>query len=160
MSVDQSARISDRIRAFHAQGHTRSEIAKLVDRSYQQVRQVLMEDARRASGGRSPSQAIPTPSNAQGVSEPSATFGGVHRLNVQPDGSVRLPPEVQAVLGVRPGGVLIAELSEDRLVILNGRAAMARIDAIMAPFRIQGGPLVSEELIAERRAEAARESND
>jgi len=159
MSNDPRARISDRIRVLHAQGHTRSEIAKLVDRSYQQVRQVLVEDERRAGPGRAAPNAIPAPPHPQGVSEPPASFGGVHRLNVEADGSIRLPPAAQAVLGVRPGGVLIAELGEDRLVILNGRAAMARVDALMAPFRTEGGPLVSEELIAERRAEAARESD-
>lgn len=40
--------ISDRIRALAAQGRSRAEIARLVDRSYQQVRQVLVGDEARA----------------------------------------------------------------------------------------------------------------
>ncbi|MBX3485700.1 AbrB/MazE/SpoVT family DNA-binding domain-containing protein [Phenylobacterium sp.] len=151
---------ADKIRALDAAGHSRAEIQKLLGKRYQHVRNVLEGDkfGRRS---RTPA-AIPeyeAPPEHGGVAEPMQTFGGVHRLTVEADGSIRLPAAAQAVLGLRPGSVLIAELGEDRLVILNAGAAMARVDALMAPFRWQGGPLASDELIAERRAEAARESD-
>ena len=40
--------ISDRIRSLSAAGHSRAEVARIVDRSYQQVRQVLVADEARA----------------------------------------------------------------------------------------------------------------
>jgi hypothetical protein len=40
--------ISDRIRSLAKAGHSRAEIARIVDRSYQQVRQVLVADEARA----------------------------------------------------------------------------------------------------------------
>jgi hypothetical protein len=147
---------ADKIRALDAMGHSRAEIHRLLNKRYQHVRNVLEGDK---LGRTSRPVTARAAGPGSGVAEPARAFGGVHRLTVEPDGSIRLPPPAQAVLDVRPGAVLIAELSEDRLVILNAKAAMARVDALMAPFRGVGGPLASEELIAERRAEAARESD-
>lgn len=57
MSADKQSSISDRIRALAAAGHPRSEIARMVNRSYQQVRQVLVADearSRRAAADSAP----------------------------------------------------------------------------------------------------------
>lgn len=58
MSESKQPSITDRIRTLAAAGHTRAEIARMVDRSYQQVRQVLVGDearSRRAAGEAPPS---------------------------------------------------------------------------------------------------------
>ncbi len=58
MSESKQPSITNRIRALAAAGHTRAEIARMVDRSYQQVRQVLVGDearSRRADGEAPPS---------------------------------------------------------------------------------------------------------
>lgn len=153
--------ISDKVRKLNAQGYTRRQIADLVDRSYQQVRQILVDDDRRAgrrSPAASPQPALASGTPGSGMAEPSAAiFRGVYRLDVDGDGAVRLPPEVQQVLGVRPGGILISELGEDRLVILSGRAAAQKARALVAGLGIDPSRILSEELIAERRAEAARD---
>jgi hypothetical protein len=148
--------VSDKIRRLNAAGLSRGEIAKLVDRSYQQVRQVLVEDERRALR-----RQYVAPSASRGeVMERSATFPGVVRLEVEPGGVLRMPPDMQKVLGAREGGVLIVELGEDRATILSARAAMAKIDAMISSLNIDRGRLLSEELIAERRAENLRDSQD
>lgn len=55
--------ISDRIRALAAEGRSRSEIARLVDRSYQQVRQVLVADeAKRRRNRTEPNASAASPS--------------------------------------------------------------------------------------------------
>lgn len=51
--------ISDRIRALAAAGNSRAEIARMVDRSYQQVRQVLVADEARARRSVPPTAARP-----------------------------------------------------------------------------------------------------
>ncbi|WP_439476630.1 hypothetical protein [Brevundimonas sp.] len=53
MTENKQPSITNRIRALAAAGHSRAEIARMVDRSYQQVRQVLVGDearSRRAAG--------------------------------------------------------------------------------------------------------------
>ena len=155
--VGSAMSVSDKIRALNRAGHPRADIARLIGKRYQHVRNVLEADKLHPPRDLSP---VACAQSQAGLEEPARSFGGVYRLSVEADGALRLPPEVLAVLGVRPGGVLISELGEDRLVILSARAALERIDALMAPFRKVGGPLASEELIAERRAEAARESDD
>lgn len=159
--VASSISISDKIRQLAAAGYSRRQIADLIDRSYQQVRQVLVEDERRA-GRRRPAEPRPSPAPlppTQGLSEPPAVFGGLFRLQVEEGGVVRLPPHLLTALNVAPGSVLISELHDDHLTVLSPRAAMAKVDALMAPFKWTGGPMASDELIAERRAEAERESN-
>jgi hypothetical protein len=147
------ATVSDKIRALDAAGYPRAEIARLVDRRYQHVRNVLEGDklARR--------KALPSPKAPPiGVAEAGATYvrNNVVRLEVSEDGTVRIPPEILAVLETPTGGVLIGELEADRLVILSHRTNWAKIHAMMAPYRPKDGRLISEELIAERRAAAAR----
>jgi hypothetical protein len=149
--------ISDKIRRLHAAGYSRARIADLVDRSYQQVRQVLVEDERRANRGRA---AAPRAAPRATVQEPAVAFEGIVRLEVQAGGVIQLPPEVQAALNMRAGGVLIGELGPDRLVILSARAAALKAQALIAGLGNNPDRLLSEELIADRRAEAAREEVD
>ena len=123
--------------------------------------QVLVEDERRA--GRSaaspapagPAQGAPAP----GVAEESRPFGAVWRLQLEADGRVRLPGAVQAALNVRPGSVLICELDGDSLLMLGPRAAWERVRSRLNLPPASERDLVAE-LIAERRAEAAREDRD
>ena len=154
--------ISDKIRALAGDGWSRSEIADLVHRSYQQVRQVLVEDERRAARAFGPPPFVQPDvdaSSSDGMAEEALRFGAVWRLRLEPDGAVRLPSAVQAALGVRPGGVLICELEGDCLRILGPRAAWERVRARLKLPAASERDLVAE-LIAERRAEAAREEGD
>jgi hypothetical protein len=138
--VGTSMTVSDKIRALDAAGYPRAEIARVLGKRYQHIRNVLEGDKLR--------EPSPTPV-AAGVAEAAAPFADVCRLVVEPDGSVRLPAEVQALLGARPGGVLIAELEEDRLVILSGRAAWKKVQDMAAPYADPTRSIV-DELIAER----------
>lgn len=138
------ATVADKIRALDAAGYPRAEIAKMLGKRYQHVRNVLEADKLQ----RSPTS---PPPEAPGVAEPSSAFGGVHRLSIGSDGAVRLPPEVMAALDLRPGGVLISHLEPDRLVILSTKAAWRRVQELAAPYATPGR-LASEELIEERRS--------
>lgn len=146
--------VADQIRSLAAQGLSRVEIARRLGKSYQHVRNVLEGDRQRAGGG---AATPPPPAHPPGLAEPAAPFGKTYRLDVEEGGVVRLPPEVLAVLRSGAGGVLISELEEDRLVILSTPAAWKRVQDRVAARGLNKGPSMVDELIAERRAEAARE---
>jgi hypothetical protein len=144
--VASDATVSDKIRALDAAGYARAEIARLLGKRYQHVRNVLEADKLNRP------LASPITAASPRVSEPPSTFGDVHRLAIGPDGTVRLPPEIMSALTLRPGGVAISHLESDRLVILSTKAAWKAAQDVLAPYRRQSGTLASDDLIADRRS--------
>ena len=141
--------VADKIRALAAAGCSRADIARLLGKRYQHVRNVLEAD--KLPRGSSSSRPIHA-----GMEEAGPAFSGVHRLAVDVDGRVKLPSHVLAALG-GGSGVLMGELEGDRFVILNSRAAALRArDRVMGASR-DLSRVLSDELIAERRAEGARD---
>lgn len=85
----------------------------------------------------------------------------VGRLRLGPQGRLTLPPALRRALGVRAGQELVASLEDGALVLRAEDDALARLQARWAkaaPERT--GELLSDELIRERREEAAREARD
>ena len=70
-------------------------------------------------------------------------------------GRVVVPAPIRRVLGFQPGDTLVARVEDDRLVIEKPESVERRI---RARFRKSGDRSLAEELIAERREEARRES--
>lgn len=145
--------ISDRIRELAAAGHSRADIARLVDRSYQQVRQVLVADEARmrrmgADGVRK--------ADTGGFREPAAAPWQVRleprpaRLQVDALGRVQLPGD----WAVPAGAVFIARKFDGSIVLMDVADASEAART--------GGSLNSavDDLIAERRLEAMREFDD
>jgi hypothetical protein len=152
--------VSGRIRALAQTGLTRSEIAKLVGRSYQQVRQVLVEDERRRL------RQDYSPAASPGLREDPSAFAGpapiidgrAERVQLDADGRLLLTPTLIEALDARPGEWVIATVDENGSVaLLSARAAMKQAQAIIRRFVPAGVSLV-DELLAERRAEAERET--
>ena len=154
-AVRPYATVSDKIRALGRAGYKRTEIAQFLGKTYQHVRNVLVQGP--------PSRASRTSSlHPLGVGEDTAqpfTFDAstaIFRLPINPDGSVRLPPAVLEALDVKPGGVAIAELENDRLVLLSAGEAVRRAQAMVRALSPTGANVV-DDFIAERRREAQRE---
>jgi hypothetical protein len=148
--------ISDRIRELAAAGHSRADIARMVDRSYQQVRQVLVNDEARARRARRPLAGGPTTNPATtGVREPPAAAWRTlpeprpARLQVDALGRVQLPPEWQ----VPAGAVFIARNFHGSIVLMD-------VTEASEAARIASMSYSSDALIAERRLEAMREFDD
>jgi bifunctional DNA-binding transcriptional regulator/antitoxin component of YhaV-PrlF toxin-antitoxin module len=82
-------------------------------------------------------------------------------ISVQTDarGRLLLPKELRAHLGVEPKGTVSVEARSDGAVVLRDPRAHRRrvLDSARGSLRDQGGSV--EELIAERRTEAKRESD-
>jgi hypothetical protein len=163
------ATVADKIRALAAAGAPRADIARFLGKRYQHVRNVLEGDAVAAGGGYVLGKA-----DLSGVRDDGRPFDRdsgesaayVERrgkdafwLEVRPDGSLPVPHEVAELLGARPGRRVFAEISDGRLTLMSAGAALAEAQALVRKY-IPAGRSLSEELIAERRAEAAREEGE
>lgn len=155
-----SATVSDKIRALDAAGYPRAEIARLLDRRYQHVRNVLEGDKLRRTPAADASHG--------GIAEPGRRFegpapmdvedrgGGAYRLVVREDGSVALPAAVRTAFGLEGRGVVMARLEGDEFRIVSAETALRRVQEMLRPFGQQGVSW-ADELIADRRREAARD---
>ena len=71
-------------------------------------------------------------------------------------GRVVIPAEYRRALGLREGDAVVIQLDDGALRILTRAQAIRRAQEILAPY-LSGKGSLADELIAERRAEAARE---
>lgn len=134
---------SDKIRALGRAQFKRADIARYLNIRYQFVRNVLEQ----AKG-----------SVSKAEREASETAGPLQQwVQVGRDGSMVIPAPFRKFLGIENGGPVFL-VSENGEVHLLGRdAAIRRVQELVAPYLPKNSSLV-DELIAERRAEAARES--
>ncbi|MDB5440833.1 MAG: hypothetical protein JWM33_3260 [Caulobacteraceae bacterium] len=173
--------VSDQVRVLEAAGYSTTEIGKILGKRYQHVRNVLRsatpEQMRRAQAhvkrvgeGGAPGVAEEGaewigPEMAENTwpvrSEPAYESRGpdAWRLVIGPGGSLTLPPELLAALDLRPGRAMVARLEGQDLNLISTMEGFRRLKALVPPWK-PGEPMASEELIAERRAEAAREDAD
>ena len=154
---------SDKIRALDAAGYSRAEIARFLGKLYPHVRNVLVAgppkrspfaESRVQAGAAEPDGARPA-GFEESTPEPYAVDASIAilRLPVTEDGLIQLPPMALRTLGVRPGGVVIAELDEDHLVLFSARESVRRVQAMVRDL-IPGRRGLAESLIADRRREA------
>lgn len=157
--------VSAKIRALDAAGFARADIARFLGKRYQHVRNVLVDDTQREGGGYVLGRA-----DLSGVREASATTfdqeadykafvqgsRGSYRLVVRPDGSVLLPKEVLAAFDAEPGRHVIAFLEGQEFRLISADEALRQAQEMVRRV-IPPGRSLSESLIADRRAEAARE---
>ncbi|RJG52983.1 AbrB/MazE/SpoVT family DNA-binding domain-containing protein [Sphingobium terrigena] len=71
-------------------------------------------------------------------------------------GRIALPADIRRSLGLQNGDTVLFEVNGDEVRIRPARSALRRVQERLRAFAPKEG-LVSEELIAERRAEAARD---
>ena len=77
-------------------------------------------------------------------------------VRIGPKGRIVIPQALREALGLREGDTLVAHAEDGRLVLETRAAIRARIRQRLAA--VPKDQLLSEELIAERRAEARREA--
>ena len=118
---------ADRIRALDAQGMSCADIARELGLSYQHVYNTLK---------RAP------------VRPETVTVG--------PDGRIVIPVQYRRTLQIEPGDEVRLKIENGELRVIGKRAAIEQAQALVRKFVPEGISLV-DELIAERRAEAAKE---
>ncbi|MEQ7156640.1 hypothetical protein [Brevundimonas aurifodinae] len=136
--------ISDKIRALNSAGFPRAEIARVVQRRYQHVRNVLEADRQKESAS---SEAPATRAEVGSAS--------LVRMEVLRDGSVVVPADILRHLGVPPGGVVLGHVDGEQVRLLSGRASLRRARELVANLVTQGSSM-ADELVRERREEARR----
>ncbi len=151
-----------KIRRLGSAGYKRQAIADFLGISYQHVRNVLKQPS-----ASSATYAIPSARRTRGVADsgvapyepPTTEFDagiGIARLVIDGHGRITLTPELIAALGTRTGGLITARLENGELIIMGLDAALRFVRRGIPQWK-PGQPRWSDELIAERRAEAARE---
>ncbi|HET6467682.1 MAG TPA: AbrB/MazE/SpoVT family DNA-binding domain-containing protein [Geminicoccaceae bacterium] len=78
------------------------------------------------------------------------------KVHVDRQGRMVIPAPIRAELGIENGGVLTLETDEDGVHLRSHHQAIRKIQELVRRYVPDGVSLV-DELIAERRAEAARE---
>jgi hypothetical protein len=147
--------VSAKIRALDAAGYARADIARFLGKRYQHVRNVLVQGPpqQRADRTEQFSAGLHQDSRQPFVFDANAT---ILRLPISGDGSIRLPAAVLQALGLKLGGVAIAELEGDRCVFLSVDEAVRRVQAMARELAPTSAGRV-DDFIAERRQDAARE---
>lgn len=130
---------SDKIRTLSRHGVSTAEIARYLDIRYQHARNVLKDAGLHRTA-------------ETGGGQPAVRYAWVE---LDATGHLALPQNLMAAAGLAPGSVHV-RLSDDGIEILSRKAALARAQAIVAPYLPQGRSLV-DEFIADRRREAERE---
>ncbi len=139
---------ADKIRALFQTGYSRSEIAGFLGIRYQHVRNVLVQ-----SGFMETQLSRPMPS---GDVELKDSLPVLVRTALGPGGRVVIPAAYRRALEVDEGDYIVMQMDGDELRVVNDEKEFARVQEMIASYVPEGVSLV-DELIAERRREAAAE---
>ena len=83
-----------------------------------------------------------------------------HRVRIGPGGRVVIPARFRKALGVDIGDDMVMELQDDELRLRSRQAAIKRVQAMVRKYIPDEKRSLADELIAERREEAAREERE
>ena len=139
---------ADKIRALFRAGYSRSEIAGFLEIRYQHVRNVLVR-----SGFLETQLSRPMPTEAI---EPEDSTPILVRAAVGPGGRVVIPAAYRRALEVEEGDYVVMQMDGEDLRVSNDAKELQRMREVLNSYVPEGVSLV-DELIAERRREAAAE---
>lgn len=80
----------------------------------------------------------------------------VVRTKIAAGGRIVIPAEYRRALGLQEGDEVILSLEDGEVRVISPTMAIERAQQLVAPY-VREGRSLSDELIAERRAEATRE---
>jgi hypothetical protein len=149
---------SDKIRALDKAGYSRSQIADFLGIRYQHVRNVLVDEERKAGVVHRANRGMDDPARPF-LHESNTDVHRAVRIDVRKDGTVVLPPALLNALGLSKGGVLLARVEDDEIKLMTPEMTTKKIQSEMRKYVPEGVSLV-DELIQERRREAKREQGD
>ena len=81
-------------------------------------------------------------------------------VKIAPGGRVVIPAEFRKALGVEVGDAVVIELRDGELRLRSLDAAIKRVQAMVRKYIPDENRSLADELIAERRREAAREEQE
>lgn len=156
-----------RIRALFDADFDRSRIANALGLSYQHVYSVLsatvrLSDRKAEVGSESTSAGpvvYPAGSAARGAQDDDALGPDPVRSVVETGGRIAVPAGFLEALGVSEGDAVVLAVEGDELRLYGQDAAIRRAQRLVAQY-VPADVSLADELVAERRREAARESSD
>jgi|GEM_PF-252824 len=80
------------------------------------------------------------------------------QMKMSEGGRVVIPAEIRQSLGLKEGDAVLFEVRDGEVVLTTRMAQIKRAQAMFRRFVPAGSPSLADELIAERRAEAAQEA--
>jgi len=83
----------------------------------------------------------------------------VHHVVMGKDGRIVIPASIRSQVNMPKGGAFVLRVDEGVVTLEPLSHAIAAVQAMMKPYAIEGVSIV-DELIADRRAEAAREDEE
>jgi AbrB family looped-hinge helix DNA binding protein len=137
---------SAKMRALDERGYSRSQIAQFLDVRYQFVRNVLVQAA------------TPSKSNAPGFREDQGPGYEITEVKTKigPGGRIVIPAPFREALHAKEGDEMVLSVEDGVLHVETRAARLRRAQDIASRYlNKEGGS--SEDFIAERRREAARE---
>jgi AbrB family looped-hinge helix DNA binding protein len=90
------------------------------------------------------------------VAVPAQTARKKWRARIGPDGQLVIPEDIRQELGLNEGELVVMQIADGELRIISVHEGIRRAQEIARKYIVPGKSIV-DELIAERRAEAARE---
>jgi AbrB family looped-hinge helix DNA binding protein len=81
-------------------------------------------------------------------------------VRIAQGGRVVIPAEYRKALGVKVGDHVVIELRDDELRLRSRQAAIKKVQAMVRQYAPDESRSLADELIAERRQEAAREERE
>jgi AbrB family looped-hinge helix DNA binding protein len=142
--------VSDKIRALDDAGFERADIARFLGKRYQHVRNVL--NAGRPARARAGQEEAPT--GDVSAEHPSKLKT---KLQIGAGGRVVIPAEVRGAMGLAEGDTLSGWVVDGELRLMSKQSAVRKAQELVRQYIPDGVSLV-DQLIEERRSEAAREA--
>lgn len=142
--------VAAKIRALDAVGFERADIARFLGKRYQHVRNVLVQ-------GSPKRDQHATAAGSKNALANKRLGGGDFRIQIGNAGRIVIPAEIRNAMNVDNGDTLSARVEDGVLILMSPDTAIRKAQELVRRYIPEGVSLV-DALIAERRAEAARET--
>lgn len=142
--------VSAKIRALDAVGFERADIARFLGKRYQHVRNVLIQ-------GPPKSEQHTSATGSKNAWSDKRPGGDDFRIQIGNAGRIVIPAEVRNAMDVNDGDTLSARVEDGVLILMSPDTAIRKAQELVRRYIPEGVSLV-DALIAERRAEAVRET--
>lgn len=160
---------ADKIRLLAREGYARQQIADFLGIRYQHVRNVLVDEERKARAALGPppadwpadleyKSAVPPDRTGmeEGAGRPPKPVDRARRVDIGPNGELVLPTEIMEAAGTGPGQRLLMRFEDDEIRLMTPAATTRKIQARVRSYIPENVSLV-DELREERRLQLERE---
>ena len=157
---------SDKIRRLNELGLPRADIARALVVRYQFVRNVLEHDKLKAAGAagaalRADRVAEGRSALAAPAAAPAPNAAGLDpvRVELAHDGHTTIPRRFTEAVGIAPGDEAVLCVEGDELRLYSRETALRRVQRLVSRY-VPADVSLADDLIAERRRQAARETDE